>query len=373
MPGKILNKSLVRPFYRQNAGQFVFVIIFFGVVAPSQQLHYHHDLILGMLSAPLLFILVLLAWMIYNEKCARFILSMLQAPDYGFLDMLNRLEPKRLVGSMLQVQLLLSLPISLYSIAVTGVAIHYHWYLSACCVAGYILLLCFANVIRFRRQCLNPGKPLLAVHRMLFSSIGSSVYWPFAYWTIFIGYAIREQKFLLTGIKLFSCGILYLGVRSMADNDYDLRMPTLFYGIGLFGHGVLVYRFRELEEGRLLFYRGLPISLARRMVRYALLYLALMIPEIVTLGWLALGSLHYRDAFELLFSGYSFLLLLNSLLFIAPIRIQDYMKIVFCLFLLLYFCVLAGTLAWLAGFVLVIAVILFQRQYYRFEPAGEGF
>jgi hypothetical protein len=370
--GSVLVKTLVKPFYRQNAGQFVFIfILFFGAVGeiggkarytgPILQLEYQYALIQGMLSAPILFAAVLLAWWLYNEKCARFILGTLQSPDYAFLDMLNRLGAKRLYGVVLRVQLFLFLPISLYSIAVIGVACFKHWYLSGFCVTGYIGLLCCLNAARFRRQCQNPGKMLL--RRSRFPQ-------PPAYWTLFIRYAFREQKFLLTGIKLFSCGVLYFGMRTVTEDDYDLRMPVLLFSIGLFGHGVLIYKFRELEEKMLLFYRGLPVSLIRRMGGYGLLYLVLLIPEMIALVWVIPRPLHNKDAFELLFSGYSFLLLLNSLLFIAPIKIRDYLKIVFCLFLLLYFCVLAGIFVWLSVCSLVIASVLFRRQYYRYD-SGE--
>ncbi len=120
------------------------------------------------------------------------------------------------------------------------------------------------------------------------------------------------------------------------------------------------------------FYRGLPVSLLRRMAGYGLLYMVLLIPEMIVLGWVTPKPLHNKDAFELLLSGYSFLLLLNSLLFIAPIRIRDYLKIVFCLFLLLYFCVLAGIFVWLAICCLVISAVLFCRQYYRYDPGESG-
>lgn len=159
----------------------------------------------------------------------------------------------------------------------------------------------------------------------------------------------------------------------MAADEYDLRMSSLFFGIGLFGHGVLVYRFRELEERRLLFYKGLPVSLSVRFMHYVILYGVVLVPEIITLGWLVRGHLHYKDALDLFFSAYGFLLLLNSLLFVAPIPIREYLKIVFCLFLLLYFCVLAGILAWLAAATLLIASVLFLGQYYRFESSAEGF
>lgn len=391
MTRSILFKSLVKPFYRQNAGQFIFVfIVFLGAVGevggefrytgPILQLEYQYAMIQGMLSAPILFVLVLLAWLLYNEKCARFVLDTLNAPEYAFLDVLNRLDPKKLFGALLVVQVILYLPVSLYSIAIIGVACYKHWWLSAFCIPAYILLLCCINAARFQCLCQNPGKQLStgisgwtrllpgAQIRPMESRILPPKKSPvFRYWPYFIRYALRDQKLLLSGIKLFSCGVLYFGMNAVTPDDYDLRMPTLLFCIGLFGHGVLIYQFRRMEEKRLAFYRGLPVSLARRFSAYALLYGVLMIPEMIIFSRLVPAPLHTGDALKLLLSAYSFLLLLNSFLFLAPIPVRDYLKIVGCLFLLLYFSVLAGVLIWLAGTVLATAALLFWRRYYRYE------
>jgi hypothetical protein len=375
-PISILWKTLVRPFYRQNAGQFIFVfIVFFGAIGeiggearytgPILQLEYQYALINGLLSSPILLCLVLLAWLIYAEKCAQFVLATLQRPDHSFLYMLTRLSAKRTYGLLLLVQCLLYLPILLYTLAIVTVGIYIGSYLVMAGIVMYILLICLIMAARFQYQLHHPGK----TRRFFLFRMGRPL--PL-YWQFFIRYAVREQKLLLTGIKLFSCGVLYLGMRAVTGEVYDIRMPVLLYSIGLFGHGVLIYRFRELEERSMPFYRGMPVSLIRRLCQYGLLYFVLMIPEIITITWLIPQPLHYVDAIILLLSGYGLLLLLNGILFVAPVRIKDYLKIVFCIFLLLYFCVLAGMLLWLAIGVLIAGMVLFFRGYYRFESAWPG-
>jgi hypothetical protein len=387
----ILWKTLVRPFYRQNAGQFIFIfIVFFGAVGeiggkakytgPILQLEYQYALINGLLTSRILLGLVFIAWLIYAEKCAQFVLAAIQRPDHSFLYLLNRLSLKKMYGLLFLVQCLLYLPILLYTLAIIAVAIYKGQYLAMTCIAGYILLICLFMAARFQYQLHNPGKPhtfflfrsdkplpsLLPRLRLPFAS-GANAYWQFI-----IRYAVKEQKLLLTGIKLFSCGVLYLGMKAVTGDDYDIRMPVLLYSIGLFGHGVLIYRFRDLEERTLLFYRGLPVSLTRRLYQYGLLYFMLYIPEIITITWLVPRPLHYTDAMILVLSGYSLLLLLNSILFLAPVKIKDYLKIVFCIFLVLYFCVLAGMLLWLAIVVLIAGMGMFFLGFYHYESAWPG-
>ncbi|HEX9510404.1 MAG TPA: hypothetical protein VF939_07965 [Puia sp.] len=366
---RILLKSLVKPFYRQNAGQLIFIfILFFGAVGelegtqihtgPLYQFHYQYALILGMLSSRTLFGLVLLAWFLYGEKCAQFVLSALRQPDHSFLNILNRLPPPATFRLLFQLQLLLFLPIGLYSLAILGVAVYKGWILSGLLVIGYLFAVCLLAAARYQYQLQHPGR---TAWRLLPSLPG-----PISWWKFFIRYLFREHRLLLTGIKIVSCGVLYLSVKTLSEDNYDLRMPSLLYNIGIFGHSILVYKFRELEEKNLLFYRGLPISLPARFLQYGLLYGVLLIPEMVTLALLIPKPLHIEDAFLLLLSGYSLLVLLNSLLFIAPFTIKRFLKIVLILFLLLYFAVLAGFLGWLSIFILAGALALFGWRYYRY-------
>src|SRR5882757_4428204 len=121
---RILVISLVRQFYRQNAGQLVLVfILFIGAVGelegtlihvgPLYQFHYQYALILGMLSNRTRFALVLLAWLLYAEKCAQFVVTSMQQSHHSFLNLLNSLVPKKMFGLLYRVQLLLFLPIVL--------------------------------------------------------------------------------------------------------------------------------------------------------------------------------------------------------------------------------------------------------------------
>jgi hypothetical protein len=371
---RILQKSIVREFYRRNAGQLLLLfILFFGAVGelegtakytgPLYQFHYQYALIVGLLSSHTLSILVALAWLFYAERCAHFVLSTLKKTDFSFLYLLNQLPPKKNFGLLFRLQLLLFLPILLYSLAILGVAIYKGWIIAGLVVIGYLSLLCLSNALRFHYQWQRPGRSTITwLPRWLPSLPGVLPYWKF-----FIQFAVKEQKGLFLGIKIFSCGVLLLSIKTLSAEDYDARMLSLLFGIGLFGHGVLIYKFRELEEKTLFFYRGLPVSLPQRLIQYGLLYGVLLLPELITVACLIPKPLHEGDAFRLLFSGYAFLLLLNSLLFQAPIAVPSFLKIILSLFVLLYFSVMSGNLGWLGLFILLVAAGLFIGVYYRYD------
>lgn len=357
----ILLKTLVKPYYRQNAGLFLFLfIVFFGVVAPSQQPAYHYALILGMLETPVLFALVMLAWLLYGIKCSGWVTDALERPEYAFLDQLARLDSRQSYRALLEVQLWLYLPVSVYSLAVTGVALYKGWYAPAIIVPGFVLLVCLAAAWQYDYSLHHPGKS--GIMRSSFRRKGRR-----PYWTMLMRYVYAEEKALVAGIKLVSCGFLYLLLNGQDRADYDGRMAFLFYSFGLFGHGVLIYRLRKMEDEQLLFYRGLPIPLFRRFGQYAILYLLVLAPEILVLGWLTPHPLRIIDALGFILPGYALLLLMNSIMFVAPVKMSDFLKLNFLLFGILYFCVLAGVLLTLSGGLFIAAAGLYYMRFYRYE------
>jgi len=368
----LLHKALVRPYYKENAGLFLFIfILLFGVVAPSQQLNYHYHLILGMLNTPALFGLVMLVWYFYSEKCTRFILARLQSPELSFLDILNALPAGKIYRQLSRVYVGLFLPVYGYTLAVLGVAFYLGASGTMLLIALTLALLQGVQVRRILQRLRSPGRQHRIPRRLRFLSGKRRAYGPSSlpYWRIFIRYLVKEQKGLFLGIKLFNGSILYLLLHAQGQTpgDYDLRMPILFYSIGLFGHGVLVYRLRALEETRLVFYRGLPISLPKRMLQYGLLYLVVLIPEMILISWLSPKLLHYVDAIEFVGWSYAVLLLLDSLLFVRPFPMKGYLKLLFCIFMIVYGGVLGGFFLLLTILTFLAATTLFFWSYYRYE------
>src|SRR5258708_2222081 len=367
-PFLLLLRSLVKPFYRQNAGFFLFLfLIFFGVVAPSQQPAYHYALILGMLDAPVFLGIVLTALFLYALKCNNWVASSLQDPDFSFLNLLSRLDKRRSFLWLLAVQIMLFLPVSVYAVAVSSVAIYKGRYGVALMVQLYIILLCLTGAGRYRYAVYHPGGLGRSLLSFLPPSLRNRRLTGTAppYWSFFIRSLFHANKALLLGLKLSGCAILYLLLKDQYPAYYDFRMPFLIYSLVLFGHGVLIYRCRELEEKRLLFYRGLPVSLLGRFIQFGWLYFLLSMPEMLTIGWLTPASVHLKDAFGFILSGYSVLLLLHSVLGVVPLKMGDFLKLSLGIFGILYACVLGDVLILLAGCFFVVAGGLFWWGYGR--------
>lgn len=366
-------KSIVKTYYRQNAGLLAF-LFFIMVLAVGRAndvglLEYHYSLIKGMLTDTSFLCVVLVAWSVYAWKCVRFVAFILQRREFSFLSLLSLSDAGRVYRQLLLVQGMLFLPVSLYALIMLGVGFHAHWYVSTVVVLVYILVVCgisagwYLRLLHVPGMTVGWGRPgaivrILRAGRLSLGRLRS-------YRSFLIRYVLTTRKTLLLVIKLYSCGVLYLILAGSAPDRYDMQMILLFYSFGLLGHGVLIHLIKRMEESRLDFYRGMAVSLWERFIQYGWFYLLLLIPEIITVGMLTPVSLRYQDAFLLVLWSYSILLFLNSLqLYVFP-SMLDYLKVVGCIFFVIYLGVLMGIWFWLTLLFLGLAAGIFFRRYYR--------
>lgn len=350
----VLNKIIIKTWYKEQAGFFFFIfLVFFGAVAPSMQLAYHYSLIRGMLEAPAFMGLVALVWLGYTATTHRFVARLLSSPEYGFLYKLLNLPTKRLYRHFLRIQVWLLLPVWGYAVAVTGVA----WQRKApgytVGVSLYMLLLILLGAAGLTHRFTHRSAEKTGVDRRRKKFI--------PYWSILGRFLIAQNRWLLISIKLFSCSMLYAMLRTQTPDDYDPRLAYFVFSLALFGHGLLLYRSRELETTRLLWYRNLPVPRMRRFIQIALFFSLLLLPEMLTMAWLTPHPIRVRDSVSFILSGYSVLLLL--FISAATIAMGDYLKLCLVLFGILYACVLGDLLIGMSGFFLATAVLLFWKGY----------
>jgi hypothetical protein len=366
-PLRLLIKTVVKPYYRQNAGLFLFAfLILIGVMGRLKGRGWivsHYLLMLGFLGDAGFLLFVLFIWLLYAMKCAGFMTELLQRPEYSFLNMLLRLDKNKSYGLLLFVQVFLFLPVLLYVFAAVGVSVYQHWYITAAVVLLYNVTVCLVSAWWYRHYLQHPGKRIPALQQWISGKLQQGR----TYAGFLLQYLFNRHKLLLFSIKLYNCGTLYLMARNLTDTYYDVRMLFLFYSFGIFAHGVLIHKLRGMEETGLFFYRGLPVSLFNRFMQYVLVYFLLLLPEFITILWITPGYLHVKDALVFGALGFSILLFLHSLLFTTAYSMKDYLKVCFGIFCTVYFCVLAGIMAWLAVVLFCLAIVLFLVRYYRYE------
>jgi len=366
---KILLRSLLRPFYRENGGLILFLIfIMFAAVGRANDtglLEYHYALIIGIYRNADMLLLVFLLWLLYAFRGVFFVHRKLQDASFVFLAEFARLKRPGLYLRLLLLQVFFFLPVLVYGVIIVAVGLRLLLTVKATGIAGFLLLACVGPagwyLFLFSHPGWNPGRRILIKRYRR----GSTRYWQFLW-----RYVMRQKKALLLCIKLSSGGMLWAVLRQLEPGDDDLRMPILFYTFGLLGHAVFIFHCRELEESGLNFYRGLPVSIARRFFNYAIFYFVVFLPETVCLASFIPTQLSLSRAMMLFAFGYGLLLLLNSLLFIRSFKKTDFLKLNCALYLFVFIGVLAGIVPLLTASIVMLAMLIFYRFYYRFETTA---
>lgn len=362
----ILIRSFVKPFYRQHAGFFTFLFIILigavGRVDGAGLVDFHFSLIQGMLKNPFVFLLILFLWLLYAKKCEQFVLNIQRRPDYAFLQMFSLVSRRKMYALLTIVQLLLFLPIIAYTIIICIVSIYLRVYMACIILLFYLFSLCLLSARWYLYQIQNPGLSEEVKTGKLMINFSETSYRSF-----FFRYIRQNKKLLLTGIKIFSCGILLGMLLNQTGTRYELDMIILFFSLAILGHGLLIHQIRDLEETRLRFYRSIPVSLLNRFTQYAAFYFFLLLPEICTIALLTPKHLNYADAFLFIFFSYSLLLFMHSLLFIQFFPMKVYLQMILCLFLIIYISILTSSLPWLSLILFLSALAIFRGRYYQYE------
>lgn len=371
-PFKILFRSLVKPFYKENIGVFIFLfIVMFCIISKvdgAGVFEYHYSLITGMLQNSKFLLFVFFAWALYARKYVAFVSGTLHKPEYAFIHIFNCLGKARQFRLFVIVEMLLLMPVLLYAIFIIIIGYQQHFYLPLLLVLGYLLLLCIAPAV-WHAYLLNN---LYKTEMLSWQNLKGSWKIPSSYPIVLIRFIALRQKMIWVGIKCFTCGVLYLITRNNTSVDYDTSFPFLFFNFGILANGIMVYRIREFEETYLSFYRGVPLSLPKRFLQYLFIYFILLIPEFIVTGMLTPAHLQYGDAIRFSLCGYSLLLLMNSITFLQNFSTKEYLKMLLLIFCTQYIFLITVGLTALYLLFFSLAITLFLIGYYRFDRSDRN-
>jgi hypothetical protein len=362
----IFLKSFVRAFYRANAGTFVFLLtIMFGVVGRldgASIVDYHYSLISGAFANAIFFGLVLFCWLLYAGKCSAFVVRTIRQHEFSFLNILVLKGRRYVFGLFVIVQVLLYAPIWTYALLMAGVAMAHHWWGAAATVIAFLAVVIMASAARYTAVLHNTGKtywrpPAVPVVTRLKSS----------YVAILLRYVLNNHPLMFAATKLYTCGMTFLMLENNTASRYDAMFPMIFFSFGIFAHAMIIYRLRQFEETRMLFYRGFPVSAVSRLLQYIGFYAIIFVPELLTLIRLTPVHLHVGDAVDFALSGFSILLLLHGLTYTVYFTMKDLMKISLLLFAVVF---LFSAKPFFAGIYLLflpIALLAFFIGYPRYQ------
>ncbi len=364
---RTLVRSLVKPFYRQLAGIFLFaMIVLFGAVGKlngQDLLGYHFFLIHGMLSSASFLCLVFFCWLLYARYGCRYIWNKAADPAFQFLFLINTMDKTEKYALLFFLHAFLFLPVIAYATVMVIVACYLHWFVAAAAIMVFLLATVGACCRLTDWRLTHPGHAGLSGSGDFFFRQRPHT----GYTGIFLQFIFSSCKALYFSLKLASIGILWFLVRGQQHDATEIKMPLLLYVICVFGHGLILHAWRETETQKMAFLPGLPYPILTRLLQTVISCLILLAPETILLLMWTPGEISLRESALLLGSGFSLLLTIHCLLFLGKMSRTDYLKLTACFFFIFFISVLAGSAGWMSLVLIILSILIFYRSYDRYE------
>ena len=366
-PGHLLYRSIAGPYYRRNAGFFLFIFFLLFGLYPNfkQTLEFHYVLINGIATNIVFFFIASAAWFLYACKTVHFFNGCVKNRAYDFLQNLNALSPGKRFFTLLSLQLRLLAPILSYGLIVVIIAVINHHIAGAVAVLSVLACLCIFTTAaayfllqKTRSTAFRLALPFSHFHfrPTLFSFL--------------LKFIFNEQFVLLLLLKLSSFSCLYFFAKT-DTRVFEDRMLWLIYLTSLTGHCILIYRNQHFIETRLSFYRNLPVKPLVTLVSLLGVYSIVLSPEIWALKGVAIQQHAIADYAWMVLTGPSLLLLLHCLLYTEDMKMEGFLQLLFGVWIVTLFFSLSS-MHWLLPLVcLGMATVIFFTSYYKYEKKTE--
>lgn len=356
---RILNLTIVKEYYRQNA-VFIFAILMFsfGFLRSIE----HITIIKNSLKLPSLLTAIFLVWALHTAKVIFFSLRMFSSKNNEFLYHIRLFSPIKRWFAFGMMQFSLIQLTFLYSIWMIKIGIEEKQFIAVLSIIFCNLLLILAGIIVYEYRIKRPNA--ISISNKPIQGFLSKFRTPD--YLFFVRYLFAKQPVLLLLTKLFCCFLL-IGVCTLYSTDaYDERLLAIG---GLFvaaGHTVFCQEFLYFENQFLSISRNLPISFTQRLLSYLRTYSILLLPEMIVLLRNLPDGVSYLFVLQLICFILSMIFLNHHTQYINGISNETYMQRVFItgiLFLLLIMYKIPVILIAFINF--LIASYVFKKHYYE--------
>lgn len=361
-----LFKLVVVQFYKQNTGLFLFFfLIFFGIIPPQFLIATHAALIQAQLTSVALMIGVSFFWILYAMRCLRFMDKTFSEYQHAFLNLYQIIPTSRIYGLMASCFLTMYLPVLIYAVLVTAIAVYLgiYWH-----VISTVTLLSAITVfsIIWAKQALIESRELntsyLRIPGFSVVDIKRSINLKF----ILLAHLWSDKKLGLAAQKLFSY---------VAFNFFFIRNAEIFredyftFFIFLIGamNALLIFNLHKMMEEKLIFLRNLPLSMPRRFIMIMITGTILFIPELIMMLVSGFKLLAIQDSLVLYGILATQFVLLFSILYTSSLSLKKYVQYVFLLLLSYLVLYLLIPTPLIVPFNLGLAYLIFHEQYHAYE------
>ncbi|QHV95080.1 hypothetical protein GJR95_08615 [Spirosoma endbachense] len=302
-------------------------------------------------------LLLFVIWLLYTLKSSKYVASQLKLAPYQFLFYSsNALARSKQLQTWFIVQLIISIPIITLGLFAVTIGVAFDHYLISFLIPFYLVALIFSNALYFTHLVNN-----LANEDQKTTVPQFIRHWPKPFFSLFL-YEIIDSRKLTFGVTKFISGLIISLIYVLfLDLQSDIRIPELLIISVILTHMVLIYQANEFDLTYLRFARNFPYSPSRLYCQFIQFFLLLLVPEFV---WVFLVYDPITST-TILLLGLSTALLFRTLLYRLAPGMSNYLRLIFCLFLVLSLAILFGGL-----WVLIVSNLIcsfFLLYFHRFK------
>ena len=355
---KVLNRVIVAQFYQQNSGLFLFIFfVMFGMVEGSQLINYHVSLMTGIIQSTAFLLIVFCSWILYIVKAIHFVTSTLGKPQNLFLFVLTSLSPTKQFLCLFLAHSLVHIPVGLYSIATVLVAFKQGHPLIGVLIIGFNIMLCSLASLVSVYMLNNPSSFYISPFIKIKFPKRKTLIW------FYFSFILNDVKLIFLVTKVFSYFVL-LGFFQIPLDHYENRIALMGLLIGITAHAVLIFEIRKWEDSYMSFTKNLPLTVAKRYIVLAFVYLVLIAPELFLL---IMNKVHLLDLIGTIVFGVGLLLFLQSLLYRLSMDMDKYIQYVLIVFLLSFALLLFKLYLILVLIYLIVSFQWYKKYFYTYE------
>lgn len=356
---KIIHRSLVLEFFKQNAAFFgLILLVFFGFIKSSEHIAIGNFLV----NNPEALLFVYALWLTYALKIVLFLLPTVNHPEYEFLAIYLLLDRQTKIVATLSAALFFMLPVVSYDVFLISLCVLVGNVIPIISLLGSltVLVVLLALYINYLLARLPHEKRTFQFRAFKKITMPPQFF--------FISFLIRREVVLLIFTKLYGILLIISSTVLYRTDDFDLRVLTTGVLLSAVGNVAIIYKYVWFQYHPMAFSLNLPISFFKIALRQIITFAILLIPEfLVLLRHYPLDPGFYDISGLLLFS-----IGLCYLMFAWMIRKQtalsDFMIAVFWIIVLTTFFILFSIHPVILGFfMLAISLIITYIRYFRYE------
>ncbi len=356
---KVIIRTIVVEFYRQNVAFFgLIVLVFFGFIRGAEHIAIGSFLIANPVS--LLFLYgFFLTYIVKIFLFARQALSKAEnqfLSDYVLLPALDRSLPVLIAGFLLFLLPLVYSVFLVYLAIANGYVVSIVWLLTADFIfVGFIGFFLYKQLMALPHE-----------HTIVRFKILSRYARPAS--LFFVEHLIRNEPVLLFLTKAYSCLLIISASMLYQFDEYDLRLFTTAILLAFSGNVAIINKYVWFYYHRLTVTKNLPLSYMRILLYHLAALTVILIPEILVIFRYYPIQMLLVDVSGILLFGAALCQLMFALMIIRHTEMEKLMIWNFWLIVGTTFLILFSIHPLLLGLMaLVTSAIIVYKRHYHYE------